>query len=54
MRRGRTIIIRTILALGASGSILAGSAIPLAVTQASSVSVVAASSSTTPSVFFHG
>ena len=42
MRIRRTIIIPAILALSAAGSILAGSAVPVAAAQAPSVHVVAA------------
>ena len=41
MRKGRSIVISTILALGAAGSILAGSAAPAVAASASSVHVVA-------------
>ncbi len=44
MRIGRTLVIRTILALGAAGSILAGTAVPVMATQAPSVTVQAAGS----------
>jgi len=43
----RSIIIPTILALSAAGSILAGSAVSVAATQAPSVHVVAAAPSST-------
>ena len=46
MRTGRTIIIRTILALSAAGSIAVGAAVPVMAAQASSVQVVAAASRT--------
>ena len=42
MRVGRNIIISAILALSAAGSILAGSAVPVAAAQAPSVHVLAA------------
>jgi hypothetical protein len=53
MHIGRTIVIRTILALGAAGSILAGSAVPVVAAQASSVSVLAAAPSPAPNVYYH-
>lgn len=54
MRIGRTIIIPAILALTAAGSILAGSAVPVAAASAPSAHVVATASSTAPHVYFHG
>ena len=42
----RTVIIPAILALGAAGSILAGSAVPAAAAQAPSIHVVAAAPAT--------
>jgi hypothetical protein len=52
MRIRRTIIIPAILALGAAGSILAGSAASAAAAQASAVHVVAATASASPN-FVH-
>ncbi len=49
----RTIIIRAILALSAAGSILAGSAVSMAATQASSA-VVASAPSMHPDYLYHG
>jgi hypothetical protein len=46
----RTIIIPAIIALGAAGSILAGSTVSVAAAQAPSVHVVAAS----PATHYHG
>ena len=48
----RTIIIPVILALSAAGSILAGSAVPAAAAQASSVHVVAAASASTHTFYY--
>lgn len=52
MRIRRPIIVPAILTLGAVGSILAGSALPVAATASPSASVVAATSSG-PGVFYH-
>ena len=49
MRIKRTVIIPVILALGAFGSILAGSAVPAAAAQAPASHVLHAS----PKVYFH-
>jgi len=46
MRKGRSILISAILALGAAGSILAGSAVPVVAASASSAHVVAAAPQT--------
>ena len=54
MRKGRNIIISAILALGASGSILASAAVPAVVAQASSAHVVASGSHASPNTFYHG
>jgi hypothetical protein len=54
MRIGKTIIIPAILALSAVGSIVAGSAAPVATAQAPSVHVLAAASTAHPSVYFRG
>ncbi|GEM_PF-2408908 len=54
MRVRRTIIVSAILALSAAGSILAGSAAPVAAAQASSAHVLAADSSASPSTYFWG
>jgi hypothetical protein len=51
MRIGRTIIIPAILALGAAGSILAGSAMPVAAGHAPSVHVQAVAIS---GMYYHG
>jgi hypothetical protein len=48
----RTIIIPAILALGAAGSILAGSAVPAAVAQAPAAHVLAATSAVHPSIYY--
>ena len=50
MRIGKTIIIPAILALTTAGSILAGSAVPVAAAQAPAAHVVAMA----PSVYYHG
>lgn len=52
MRIGRAII-PAILALSAAGSILASSAIPVAVAQAPAAHALAASSSASPNVFYY-
>jgi hypothetical protein len=54
MRHRRAIIIPAILALSTAGSILAGSAVPVAVAQASSANVVAAASHAAPLTHFYG
>jgi hypothetical protein len=54
MRIGRAIIIPAILALGAAGSILAGSAVPVAAAQTPSAHVVSAVSSTHPGFVYYG
>lgn len=54
MRIRRVIIIPAILALSAAGSILAGSAVPVAAAQAPSAHVLVAASSASPSTFYHG
>lgn len=51
MRKGRSIVISTILALGAAGSILAGSAAPAIAAPASSVVVAGVHS---PDTHFYG
>jgi hypothetical protein len=48
----RTIIIPAILALGAAGSILAGSAVPAAVAQAPAAHVLAAPASAQPNLYY--
>ena len=53
MRKGRNIIISAILALGASGSILASAAVPAVVAQASSVQVLATGYHASPNSFYH-
>jgi len=53
MRTGRSIIISAILALGAAGSILAGSAVPAIGVQASSSHVVIAGTAT-PQTYHYG
>jgi hypothetical protein len=50
MRIRRTIIVPAILALSAAGSILAGSAVPVAAAQAPTVHVLAM----TPNSYYHG
>ena len=50
----RAIIIPAILALSAAGSILAGSAVPVAAAQAPSAHVLAAASSQQPGFPYHG
>ncbi len=54
MRIGRTIIIRTILALGAAGTILAGSAVPAVAAQAPGAHALPTASSANYKVFYHG
>ena len=54
MRIGRTIIIPAILALSAAGSILAGSAVPVAAAQAPTVHVLSTASSAIPYTYLHG
>jgi len=53
MRIRRAIIIPAILALGATGSIMAGSAMSVAAGHAPSVHVQAAATSGTPNMFYH-
>jgi hypothetical protein len=53
MRIGRAIIIPAILALGVGGSILAGSAAPVAAVHAPSVHVQADAAPTGPYTFYH-
>jgi hypothetical protein len=53
MRIGRAIIIPAILALGAAGSIVAGSAMPAVATHAPSLHVQAAATSVNPNLFYH-
>jgi hypothetical protein len=50
----RAIIIPIILALGAAGSILAGSAVPVAAAQAPSAHVLTTTHSASPDVYFNG
>jgi len=50
----RTIIIPAILALSAAGSILAGSAIPVAAAQAPSAHVQVATASVAPQLLYRG
>jgi len=52
MRKGRSIIISAILALGAAGSILAGSAAPAVAASGASAHVVAAAHS--PATHYFG
>ncbi len=53
MRTMRSVIIPAILALGAAGSILAGSAAPAVVAQAPAAHVLAVAHADTPSVYYH-
>lgn len=53
MRTMRSVIIPAILALGAAGSILAGSAAPAVVAQAPASHVLTATSSAIPTVYYH-
>jgi hypothetical protein len=53
MRIGRAVIIPTILALSAAGSILASSAAPVAAAQAPAAHVQAATSSMQPHLHYH-
>ena len=52
MRIGR-VIIPAILALGAAGSILAGSAVPVVAAQAPAAHVLAATSSASPNTLYY-
>lgn len=52
--RVRRAIIPVILALGAAGSILSGSAVPAVTAQAPAAHALAMSHSATPMIFFHG
>ncbi len=54
MRIRRAVIIPAMLALGAAGSILAGSAAPVAAAQAPSAHVLAAASSASPNILYYG
>ena len=54
MRIRRAIIIPAILALSAAGSILAGSAVPVAAAQAPAVQVLSTTSATYYGFFYHG
>jgi hypothetical protein len=53
MRIGRAIIIPAILALGVAGSILAGSAVPVAAVDAPSVHVQSVASPGGTCVYYH-
>jgi hypothetical protein len=53
MRIKVAIVIPAILALGAAGSILAGSATPVVAAQAPSAHVLAASSASNPHIYYH-
>jgi len=53
MRIGRVLIIPAILALSAAGSILAGSAMPVAAVHAPSVHVQAVTVSSVPNIYYH-
>ena len=54
MRKGRNIIISAILALGASGSILASVAVPAATVQASGSHVHVTAMTGSPNTFYRG
>jgi len=54
MRIGRAIIIPAILALGAAGSILSGSAMSAAVGHAPSTHVHATAVSASPNIYYRG
>jgi hypothetical protein len=54
MRIGRDLIIPAILALGVAGSLLTGSAMPVAAGHAPSVHVQAAAASAGPNIFYRG
>jgi hypothetical protein len=54
MRIRRAIIIPAILALSAAGSILAGSAVPVAAAPAPSAHVLSTASSQVPYFYYHG
>jgi hypothetical protein len=53
MRIGRATVISVLLALGAAGSILAGSAAPVAAAQASAAHAPSASSNIRPHMHYH-
>ena len=53
MRIGRNIIISAILALGASGSILASATVPAAVAHAPSAHVLATGAFASPNSYYH-
>lgn len=54
MRAVRVIIIPAILALSAAGSIVAGSAVPAAAAQATSVHVLSTTHSASPDTYYQG
>jgi hypothetical protein len=54
MRIKRAVIIPAILALSAAGSILAGSAMPVAAAQAPTAHVLAVAASASPNTYHHG
>jgi hypothetical protein len=54
MRIRRDLIIPAILALGVAGSLLTGSAVPVAAGHAPSVHVQAAAASANPKMAYHG
>jgi hypothetical protein len=54
MRIGRSIIVPAILALGVAGSLLTGSAIPVAAGHAASVHVQAAAAPASPKMVYRG
>jgi ABC-type phosphate transport system substrate-binding protein len=54
MRIGRSIILPAIVALGVAGSAVAGAAIAIPATHATSVQLRADGSSTNPNMFYHG
>ncbi len=53
MRIKRAIIIPALLALGAAGSVMAGSAVPLAAAHAPAVHASALAANGGPAVFYH-
>ena len=53
MRFGRAVIIPAILALSAAGSILAGSAVPVAAAQAPTLQVLPATYLMQPALHYH-
>jgi hypothetical protein len=53
MQIGRAIIIPAVLALGVAGSLLSGTALPVAAAHGTSVHVQAAAAPTSPKMVYH-